>query len=83
LFFFSFLFEKILGYDTILYEYSLTGWLAFCAEDGMKEWVGSCVVGWLAGWLGCFDVDGVVGHSSDRYSVVTGGIVIAQVRLVV
>lgn len=49
----------------------------------MKEWVGSCVVGWLAGWLGCFDVDGVVGHSSDRYSVVTGGIVIAQVRLVV
>lgn len=46
----------------------------------------SCVVGWPAGWLAGWAVSMwmvVVGHPSDRYSVVTGGIVIAQVRLVV
>lgn len=66
--------------------YSQAGWLASWLRRGWDEGMGryhSCVVGWLAGWLGCFDVDGVVGHPSDRYFVVTGGIVIAQVRLVV
>lgn len=31
------------------------GWLAGCAEDGMKEWVTVLLVG----WLGCLDVDGM------------------------
>lgn len=69
--------------------YSQAGWLASWLRRGWDEGMGryhSCVVGWLAGWLAGWAVSMwmvVVGHPSDRYSVVTGGIVIAQVRLVV
>jgi len=46
-FFFLFFSFRVTVYSTVG-----PGWLAGCAEDGMKE-MGNCVAGWLVELFGC------------------------------